>query len=208
MRGARRRKRRRRLLLLAIPVVALVAIVAVAVTVVTGRLVVPSISGKVYPIKYESEIATVADKYGVDPYLLAAVARTESGFNPKAESVDGALGIMQLLPTTAKWVAGLNSWKGPKNPSLTDPQDSLELGACYLSYLQRTIHPPMAAIAAYNAGQGIAGQWVKAAGGADSFGIDDIPYPETKEFVRRVTHWRALFQKAHPHAFAVSTSGS
>ena len=207
MRGARRR-RRRRLLLLAIPVVVLVAVVAVVVTVLTGRLVVPSISGKVYPIKYQSEIGTVADKYGIDPYLLAAVARTESGFDPSARSGDGALGLMQLLPTTAKWVTGLGSWKGPKKPSLTDPQDSLELGACYLSYLQRTLDPPMAAIAAYNAGQGIAGQWVKAAGGADSFGIDDIPYPETKEFVRRVTYWRALFQKAHPRAFAVSANGS
>jgi soluble lytic murein transglycosylase len=207
MRGARHRKRRR-LLLLAIPVVVLVAIVAVAVAILTGRLVIPAISGKVYPIKYESEIASVADKYGIDPYLLAAVARTESGFNPKAESHDGALGLMQLLPTTAKWVTGLDSWKGPKNPVLTNPQDSLELGACYLSYLQRTLDPPMAAIAAYNAGQGIARQWVKAAGGAASFGISNIPYPETKGFVRRVTYWRALFQKAHPHAFTAPASGS
>ena len=177
------------------------------VTTLTGRLVVPALSGKVYPIKYESEIATVAEKYGIDPYLLAAVARTESGFNPNAESGDGALGLMQLLPSTAKWVAGLDSWKGPKKPALTNPRDSLELGACYLSYLQRTLDPPMAAIAAYNAGQGITGQWVKAAGGADSFGISDIPYPETKEFVRRVTHWRALFQKVHPRAFATPASG-
>jgi soluble lytic murein transglycosylase len=208
VRGARRRRRRLRLALVAVPVVVLVAVVAVTVTILTGRLVVPSLSGKVYPIKYESEIATVADKYGIDPYLLAAMARTESGFDPKAESVDGALGLMQLLPTTAKWVTGLDSWKGPKNPSLTDPRDSLELGACYLSYLQRTLDPPMAAIAAYNAGQGIARQWVKAAGGADSFGLSDIPYRETKEFVRRVTHWRTLFQKAHPHAFSSLASGS
>lgn len=205
MRGARRR-RRRRLLRLLIPLVVLVAIVAVAITIITGRLVVPGISGKVYPIKYESEIAAVAEKYGLDPYLVAAVARTESGFDPSAKSGDGALGLMQVLPKTANWLVTLDSWKGPKDPALTDPRDSLELGACYLAYLQRTVDPPLAAIAAYNAGQGNAGQWVKAAGGADSFGIDDIPFPETKEFVRRVNYWRTLFQKAHPHAFAAPAS--
>jgi soluble lytic murein transglycosylase len=203
-----RRRRRRRLLLVAIPLLVLVAILVVAAVILTGRLVVPSISGKLYPIKYSSVIGAVADKYNIDPYLLAAVARTESGFNPQAESGDGALGLMQLLPSTAKWVTTLDGWKGPKNPTLIDPQDSLELGACYLAYLQHTLEPPIAAIAAYNAGQGNARQWVKAAGGADSFGAGDIPFPETKEFVRRVNYWRALFEKAHPHAFQASTSGS
>ena len=207
MTGARRR-RRRRLLLVAIPLVVLVAVIVLVVLIASGRVVVPGISDKVYPIKYQSEIGTVADKYGIDPYLLAAVARTESGFRPDAESGDGALGLMQLLPSTAKWVTTLDGWKGPKKPDLTNPEDSLELGACYLAYLQRTVDPPMAAIAAYNAGQGRALQWVKAAGGADSFGLSDVAYPETKEFVRRVYHWRALFQESHPDAFATSTTGS
>ena len=202
------RRRRRRLLRLIVPFVVVIALVVAALVIMTGRWVVPPISSMVYPIKYESEIAVVAEKYGLDPYLLAAVARTESGFKPTAVSGDGALGLMQLLPNTAKWVVTLDGWKGPTNPILTDPQDSLELGACYLSYLQRTVDPPLAAIAAYNAGQGKARQWVKTAGGADLFGVDDILYPETKNFVQRVTYWRAFFQKVHPLAFTVSTPGS
>jgi soluble lytic murein transglycosylase len=206
MRVARRRRRSRRLLRLVIPLILLAIIVVVGVTVLTGRLIVPKVSGSLYPIRYEKEIAAVAKKYDVNPYLLAAVARTESGFNPEAASHDGAVGLMQLLPGTAKWVTGLDSWKGPANPALTDPQDSLELGACYLSYLMRTIANSTAALAAYNAGQGIVGDWMKAAGGADSFGPEDIKYPETKEFVRRVEHYRSLFEASHPDAF--STTGS
>ena len=205
MSGARRR--RRRLLRLGVPILVLVVIVALAVVIVTGRLVIPSITGKVYPIKYESEIGAVADKYGIDPYLLAAVARTESGFRPDAESGDGALGLMQLLPSTAKWVITLEGWKGPKNPSLTDPHDSLELGACYLSYLLHRFDNPTGVIAAYNAGPNKVASWIEQAGGSDSFGAADIPFSETKEFVRRVNYWRAMFKKAHPHAFTTSTTG-
>jgi soluble lytic murein transglycosylase len=203
-----RRLRRRRLLLVAIPLVVVVAILVLAAVVVTGRLVIPAISGRVYPIKYESEIGTVADKYSIDPYLLAAVARTESGFNPSAESGVGALGLMQLLPSTAKWVTTLDGWKGPKNPALTNPQDSLELGACYLSYLLHRFDNPTAVIAAYNAGPNKVASWIEGAGGSDSFSAADIQFSETKEFVRRVNYWRALFKKAHPAAFEASTTSS
>ncbi len=205
MRTAQLRARRRRLLRLYLPIAVVVVVVAVVAVILTGTLIVPSLSGKVYPIKYKDEIADVAEKYDLDPYLVAAVARTESGFDPEAESHAGAVGLMQLLPTTAEWVAGLDSWKGPKNPALKDPKDSLELGACYLAYLQRTLDDPVAAIAAYNAGQGIVRQWIEKAGGLKKFGPEDIPYPETREFVRRVQEAQALFKKAHPDAF--STNG-
>ena len=168
---------------------ALIAVVALVAGALTGRIVVPAVSAKAYPIHYEKEIAAVAAKYKVDPYLLAAVARTESGFDPEAKSHAGAVGLMQLLPTTAKWVTGLDGWKGPKNPALTDPQDSLELGAFYLAYLQRTFDDPTAVLAAYNAGQNAVRGWIQKAGGAGKFGPEDIPYPETREFVRRVERY-------------------
>jgi peptidoglycan lytic transglycosylase len=202
MRMAQRRRGRRRLLLLAVLIVVVVAIVGVAATLLTGRLVVPAFSGRVYPIRYEKEIAAVAERYDIDPYLLAAVARTESGFDPDAESSAGAVGLMQLLPGTAEWVTGLDGWKGPKNPALKNPQDSLELGACYLAYLFRRFDDPTMAIAAYNAGPNAVAGWIEKAGGADSFGPEDIQYPETREFVRRVQSSQALFKKAHPDAFS------
>lgn len=204
MRIARRRKRRLlRLLRLVIALVVLVAVVVVLVMVLTGKVVVPAISGKVYPIRYQEEIATVADKYQVDPYLVAAVARTESGFDPEAESHAGAVGLMQFLPNTAEFVTGLDSWKGPKNPALKNAEDSLELGACYLAYLLRRFEDQTAALAGYNAGPNAVAGWIEKAGGSGSLSVEDIPYPETREFVRRVLRSRMLFEKAHPNAFSV-----
>jgi soluble lytic murein transglycosylase len=201
----RQRRRRRALLGVVLLVVAVAALVWVGVSAVTGRLVVPVVSDRIYPLVYEDEIAAVAEKYDLDPYLVAAVARTESGFDPDARSHAGAVGLMQLLPKTAEWVTSLDSWKGPDNPALTNPQDSLELGACYLAYLQRTLDDPTAAIAAYNAGQNAVRGWIKKAGGSASFGMEDIPYPETQEFVRRVERYRTIYQKVHPDAFATSS---
>jgi soluble lytic murein transglycosylase len=204
MRTARRRRRRRRLLRLVIPLVVIIA-VAVVVGAVAGWVVVPGFSGKVYPIRYQGEIAAVAERYDVDPYLLAAVARTESGFDPDAKSHAGAVGLMQFLPNTAEFVTGLDSWKGPENPALRDPGDSLELGACYLAYLLRRFDDQTAALAGYNAGPNAVAGWIERAGGADSFTAEDIRYPETREFVRRVLRCQALFEKAHPDAFSVAS---
>lgn len=193
--------RRRRLLRLTVPLVLLVAIVVVAAVILTGKLIIPAISGKMYPLHYQQEVATVAQTYHVDAYLLTAVARTESGFNPEARSSAGAVGLMQLLPSTAKWVTGLSSWKGSTKPTLTDPQDSLELGACYLSYLLHTFGDTTTALAAYNAGQTNVHNWIKAAGGTDILKQSDIRFPETQAFVSRVQRYKALYEKAHPNAF-------
>jgi soluble lytic murein transglycosylase len=113
---------------------------------------------------------------------------------------------MQLLPSTAKWVTGLSSWKGSKNPALTDPQDSLELGACYLSYLLRTFGDTTTALAAYNAGQNNVRNWIKAVGGTDTLKPADIRFPETQAFVSRVQHYKALYEKAHPNAFSAKAA--
>jgi soluble lytic murein transglycosylase len=188
-------------LLIGIPVLILAAIMTLVAVIVTGRLVVPGVSGKVYPLKYADEIAAAAETYDVDPYLIAAVARTESSFDPEAESGVGAVGLMQFLPSTAEWVTTLDGWKGAKKPVLTDPADSLELGACYLAYLLNRFDSRIAAIAAYNAGPNKVASWIKEAGGEDNFGADDIAYTETKNFVQRVDRWQALFEKAHPDAF-------
>lgn len=195
------RRRIRRALLVIVPVLVLVVVAGVLAAALTGRIVIPGLSGTINPIKYTDEIAPVAEEYDVDPYLIAAVARTESSFDPLAESGVGALGLMQFLPSTAEWVTTLDSWKGANDPVLTDPADSLELGACYLSYLLNRFDSRTAAIAAYNAGPNRVASWVKDAGGEDEFGVSDIPFEETRNFVQRVDRWQKLFEKAHPHAF-------
>jgi soluble lytic murein transglycosylase len=130
------------------------------------------------------------------------VVKTESGYDPQAVSPAGAVGLMQLMPETAEWVTGLDSWQGASDPDLTDPRDSLELGACYLQYLAETFGDgTRPALAAYNAGQGTVSEWIQAAGGADSFGLSDIQYEETRTFVERVEHYHELYGRVHPDVF-------
>ncbi len=197
-------RRRRRLLRLAIPLVVVAAIGLAAYWLVSAQAVVPGLSEKLYPIHYQQEIARVADRYHLDPYLVAAVVRTESDYDPKAVSHAGAVGLMQLMPDTATWVTGLDAWKGPSDPALTDVNDNLELGACYLAYLtQRFAGDLLAALAAYNAGQGVVDSWL-ASGDHKALQFADIRFGETKAFVQKVQHYRDLYKRVHKGVFAVT----
>lgn len=160
-----------------------------------------------YPIRYTNTIGSVSRRYGLDPFLVAAVARTESNFNPAAVSRVGAVGIMQIMPDTAKWIAQLNSWKGDKRPVLTDSADNLELGACYLEYLILRFGGDInSALAAYNAGPNPVDSWLSKAGSKTSLGMSDIPFKETRDFVGRVERYRDIFSKVHPRVFATTTT--
>jgi len=203
----RRASRKRRLLRLVVPLVVLAGIVTAVALVVTGRTVVPVVSGQIYPIHYTSDIGRVAERYDLDPYLVAAVAKTESSYDPAAVSPAGAVGLMQLMPDTADWITGLDIWQGGPDPVLTNAVDNLELGACYLAYLAERFHgQTRAVLAAYNAGPGNVGGWVEAAGGLDEFGLADIPFEETRDFVLRVERFWLLYTRIHPNAFSAAGS--
>jgi soluble lytic murein transglycosylase len=206
MRQARRsraRAGRRRLLRLAVLLVVVLGIVIAGVWIAAARAVVPGVSAKLYPIHYRESIGSVAERYGLDPYLVAAVVQTESGYDPKAVSPVGAVGLMQLMPDTAAWITGLGIWQGDDDPELTDAGDNLELGACYLAFLVESFGgQTRVALAAYNAGQGTVAEWVAAVGDPKSFGLEDIQFPETREFVERVEYYWELYARVHPDAFA------
>ncbi len=203
-----RRNRRRGLLRLAAAAAIVVAAIIVIAVLATRGESGDAPEEEVDPILYTAEIAEVAERYGLDPYLVAAVAKTESGYRAAVVSPAGAVGLMQLMPDTADWVTGLDNWQGGPDPVLTDPADSLELGACYLRYLMDKFDDhTRIALAAYNAGQGTVGDWLAAAGGSESFDLADIVYPETQEFVRRVEHYRELYTRVYPDAFS-GTGGS
>ncbi len=198
-----RGRRRRGLLPGLVAVLAVLAVAALFYLVADKRVVIPGLSTRIFSIEYQEDIARVARTYDIDPYLVAAVARTESGFDPAAVSPAGAVGMMQLMPETAEWIVGLDRWQGADDPVLTDPRDSLELGACYLAFLnERFADDERAAVAAYNAGQGVVARWVSEAGGG-GLSLDDIVYPETRTFVERVEEWLQFYQKAHPEAFGM-----
>jgi soluble lytic murein transglycosylase len=200
-----RRVRKKRLIRLVVWGTVIVIIAIVAALLVTGRTVVPVVSERLFPIHYRSEIAEASQTYGLDPYLVAAVVKTESGYDPSAVSSAGAVGLMQLMPETADWIAGLGSWRGNDRPELSDPGDNTQLGACYLAYLVDLFDDvTILALAAYNAGQGTVSDWVQLVGGGDVFTLSDIQYEETRDFVERVEYYRDLYSRIYPDAFAAT----
>ncbi|TAL10634.1 MAG: tetratricopeptide repeat protein [Nitrospirae bacterium] len=125
---------------------------------------------------------------GVDPYLVAAVIREESVYNPDAVSPAGALGLMQVMPQTGQMVAGRLGGESFSRERLFDPRYNIRLGSWYLGYLaEKFDHNPIYMVAAYNAGPEAVAKWVQQFGGVepDEF-IESIPYTETRLYVKRV----------------------
>lgn len=141
-----------------------------------------------YPWPYRQEITAIAAEFQIDPYLVAAIARVESGFNPCARSRAGALGLMQVMPETASWVAkemGIPEF----NPSLLyNPQVNLRIGCWYLNHLLQEFDGNLVvALAAYNAGRGNVRKWlVSKQWEGTAADLNNIPFPETCFFVRSV----------------------
>jgi soluble lytic murein transglycosylase len=140
-----------------------------------------------YPFAYKDIVETLSNQYDLDPFLTLSIMREESRFDHDALSPAGAVGLMQLMPGTAfrldrKLNAGLRN-----SHDLTDVQKNLHLGIYYLSTLVREFGAYPQAIAAYNAGEEAVRKWLQKGNykSADEF-IEDIPYNETRNYVKRV----------------------
>ena len=153
-----------------------------------------------YPLRYEDEITASAATHGVDPYLVAAVIRSESSWDPEASSHQGARGLMQLMPETAQDMVakGLVDGKRYSCENLEDPAINIEYGCAYLSYLMTYFNGATdRAIAAYNAGMGNVDGWAK----QDKLLHNAITFPETQAYLVRVNMAKARYQELYPQAF-------
>ena len=153
-----------------------------------------------YPLRYEDEITASAATHGVDPYLVAAVIRSESSWDPEASSHQGARGLMQLMPETAQDMVakGLVDGKRYSYENLEDPTVNIEDGCAYLSYLLTYFNGATdRAIAAYNAGMGNVDGWAK----QDKLLHNAITFPETQAYLVRVNMAKARYQELYPQAF-------
>lgn len=153
-----------------------------------------------YPLRYEEEITASATSHNVDPYLVAAVIRSESSWDTAATSHQGARGLMQLMPTTAEDLVE----KGLVDPNLypcdrlDDPAVNIEYGCAYLSYLLSYFNGATdRAIAAYNAGMGNVEGWVS----DDDLLHNAITFPETQAYLVRVKMAMTRYQELYPQAF-------
>jgi soluble lytic murein transglycosylase len=151
----------------------------------------------VYPLEHTDAIRDAARRYDLDPALVAAVIYAESRFDEHARSSQGAVGLMQILPETADQIAGESGGVAFTTADLEDPRVNVRYGCYYLRHALDTYGGDLrAAIAAYNAGMGAVSEW-KAAGDGSRLRLRDIPYPETRAYVKKVLEARRVYRETY-----------
>lgn len=149
--------------------------------------------------KYDALLTQASGEFGVDAALLKAVLTAESGFNARAVSSKGAVGLMQVLPATAERYGLQGDRRKTLHQKLTEPTINIRLAARYLRDLM-AMFPQHAelAIASYNAGEGA----------VQKYGNKIPPYPETQGYVRLVSRFYQLYRPAGAPAVAARHRGS
>ncbi|PIQ29236.1 hypothetical protein COW36_17380 [bacterium (Candidatus Blackallbacteria) CG17_big_fil_post_rev_8_21_14_2_50_48_46] len=151
----------------------------------------PEVLSLMYPLLYEREMQKFSQKYALPQALVAGLTWQESMYKADIRSRAGAVGLMQLMPATARETAAKAGLKGFKQTQLTQPEINIQLGSFYLrEQLNRWQGDLIPTIASYNAGPGAVSRWKRSFGEleADLF-IEQIPYDETRRYVKQVlTH--------------------
>ena len=149
-----------------------------------------------YPVKYQDTIKKYAARNGVEPYLVMGLILQESSFIPNAKSAVGATGLMQLMPPTARELA--RRLHVPfAQARLENPEVNIQLGTAHLKMLINLFGGnAQLAVASYNGGQGNVLRWKRAAQGRplDEL-IESIPFPETRNYVKRVMMLRSSYER-------------
>ena len=142
-----------------------------------------------YPVKYENEISKYCSTYNVEKELVFAVINAESSFNENAISKAGAQGLMQLLPSTANYIAKKINYQ--KEIDLFNADCNLNLGIAYLSYLKNIFFELDQVICAYNAGEGVVREWIA----QNENGKMEIAFDETKNYLNKVKNGIEIYAK-------------
>jgi soluble lytic murein transglycosylase len=150
-----------------------------------------------YPLKYQDYIVKYSQEYQMDPYMVAAVIKVESGFSPNVVSSKGAVGLMQIMPETATWAAEKMDMKDFKIETLVIPETNIKIGTWYLAKLLEEFNGDITlALAAYNGGRGNVREWLKS-GQIRGSKEDNIPFAETKDFVSKVKKAYKWYRKLY-----------
>lgn len=149
-----------------------------------------------YPVEHADVIERASQRYGVDKYLICAVIKCESNWDEQAESSAGAVGLMQLMPSTSAAVAKMGLVDSSTYPpdNLTDAETNIMYGTAYLSYLQKNLSSRDQVIAAYNAGLGSVSKWLTNGDDISS----QIQYSETASYLVRVNEAYDRYKQFYP----------
>lgn len=149
-----------------------------------------------FPKEVVGLVSKNARDASIDPCLAAAVMREESSFNPKVVSPTGAIGLMQIMPSTGRLIAKELGRDFEKN-DLFAPEVNIEFGTWYLGHLLKRLNNDLIlTIAGYNAGPNAAQKWSLALPSEMDEFVESIPYPETRNYVKKVLNSYRAFRKA------------
>jgi len=158
-----------------------------------------------YPRPFAEHVEAFAEERGLDPYIVWAIMREESGFRPDIESWANARGLLQLMLPTANDMARETGRGSVTASQLFEPAINIELGTMFMRVLANLFddHPSLI-IGGYNGGQGNVRSWLRARGDLDfDLWVEEIPYSQTRHYVKRVTttYWiyRWLYADGEPH---------
>lgn len=159
----------------------------------------PFILKKLFPIKYYDEILQYSEEYEIDPFLIAAVIRVESKYNPYAQSSKGARGLMQIMPITANWGAEEIGMENFYLEELFVPKTNIQIGTWYLRKLMNQFDRDVPLVlAAYNGGSGNVSKWLlDERYSIDGKRLDNIPFAETRNYVEKVNFFYKMYIKIY-----------
>lgn len=174
-----------------VPLVVILIGVLLILGILYGRKLTEKAEQLVYPTEYEEIVSRYAAEFEVPENLVFAVIRSESGFDPEAESNAGAVGLMQLMPASYEWVCWRLGEETTEN-GRTDPETNIRCGTYLLSYFHSEFSDWELAIAAYNAGDGRVKNWLNDPEISENGKLKNIPFPETKNYLNKVKNaWEA-----------------
>lgn len=153
----------------------------------------------IYPTKYSEFVEEYAEENNLDKYLVYAIIKAESNFNPEVTSSSNAKGLMQLMEETAVERSNVIYEETIESQDLYDPETNIKLGTSYFSYLLGLYDQNIVlAITAYNAGLGNVQQWIKdGIIRPDGSDIENIPYKETENYVRKILKDYQMYLKIY-----------
>ena len=177
----------------------LILVLSVAVIV----LLLENTSRIMFPVKYKEHVSVYSQKYNVDPFLVLAIIKVESKFDPDAVSSRNARGLMQISLKTGKWGAQVLKLNGYDNDSLFDPETNISIGCWYLNILAKEFGSNTdLVLAAYNGGSGNVNEWLKnKAYSSSGKSLDKVPFKETENYIKKVITNRSMYKKLYESLF-------
>ncbi len=152
-----------------------------------------------FPLPYRKALEGYSEQHGLDPYLVAALVRQESEFNPRAVSVSRALGLTQVEPATGKYLSRKVGITRYRTALLFQPEVNLRIGTYYLRTLLDGLRgSPEAALASYNAGKSRVEQWLTWAEYREPAEfVESIPFTQTRDYVEIVLHNADIYRRIY-----------